>query len=312
MIRSRLHPVLLVLSLMVAAVASPGHAGASSAGPGQGDRPNIGYRFSYTPIYQFETDLDSGGRFDVQRHFLRFDIARLIDRHWTVGLGLGVDYERWTFSDIDGLAGVDLWNEIFRPGISVPIFYRTDTPWRFGVIPSMDFAGASGADAGESLSYGVVLSAAYTFGPDLMLGLGGGIFERLDQSEVFPYLVVDWKINDRLRLTNPFRAGPVGPAGLELVYTPNDALEMGVGGAYRSYRFRLDDSSVVADGIGEVAFWAPFIRVGRSLGSRCRLDLNGGALVGGSITIEDENAHELGDTDYDPAPFIGLTLKGRF
>ena len=80
----------------------------------------------------------------------------------------------------------------------------------------MDFAGASGAETGESLSYGAVLSAAYAFGPDLMVGLGAGVFERLDQSEVFPYVVIDWKINDRLRLTNPFRAGPVGPAGLEL------------------------------------------------------------------------------------------------
>ena len=69
---------------------------------------------------------------------------------------------------------------------------------------------------------------------------------------------------------------------------------------------------MVADGIGDVAFWAPFIRVGWRMGSRCRLDLNGGALVGGSITIEDEDANELGDTDFDPAPFIGLTLKGRF
>jgi hypothetical protein len=149
-------------------------------------------------------------------------------------------------------------------------------------------------------------------GQDLMVGAGTGIFERLDQSEVFPYLVIDWKIDDRLRLTNPFRAGPVGPAGLELVYTPDDTLEMGVGGAYRSYRFRLDDSSAVADGIGEVDFWAPFLRVGWRLGNHYRLDINGGALVGGSIAIEDENGNDLGDTGYDTAPFIGVTLKGRF
>jgi hypothetical protein len=312
MSRIRLIPAVLALSIALAAIALPGHADAQSTSPGGRDRSKTGYRFSYTPIYQLETDLDSGGSFDVQRHFLRFDIARFLDRHWTVGLGLSVDYERWNFSDIAGLAGVDLWDEIFRPGISVPVFYSPGEKWRFGVIPSIDFAGATGAETSESLSYGAVLTAAYAVRPGLMVGAGTGIFERLDQSEVFPYLVIDWKIDDRLRLTNPFRAGPVGPAGLELVYTPDDTLEMGVGGAYRSYRFRLDDSSAVADGIGEVDFWAPFLRVGWRLGNHYRLDINGGALVGGSIAIEDENGNDLGDTGYDTAPFIGVTLKGRF
>ena len=229
-----------------------------------------------------------------------------------MGLGLSFDYERWDFSGIAGLAGVDLWDEIFRPGISLPVFYSTGGKWRFGVIPSIDFAGASGAEASESLSYGAVLSAAYAVRPDLMLGLGTGIFDRLDQSEVFPFVVIDWKINDRLRLTNPFRAGPVGPAGLELVYAPDGSWEMGAGGAYRSYRFRLDDSSAVADGIGEVDFWAPFLRVGWRVGEHYRVDINGGAMLGGSITIEDENGNQLGETDYDAAPFVGLTLKGQY
>ena len=308
----RLIQAMLALWLVLATMAVPGLADAQSTDSGKGNRPKTMVRFSYTPIYQFETDLDSGGSFDVQRHFLRFDISRFINRQWTVGLGLSFDYERWDFSGIAGLSGIDPWDEIFRPGISLPVFYSTGGKWRFGIIPSIEFAGASGAEASESLSYGAVLTAAYAFGPDLMLGLGTGIFERLDQSDVFPFVVIDWKINNRLRLTNPFRAGPVGPAGLELVYAPDDSWEMGMGGAYRSYRFRLDDSSAVADGIGEVDFWAPFLRVGWRVGEHYRFDINGGAMVGGSITIEDENGNQLGETDYDTAPFVGVTLKGQF
>jgi hypothetical protein len=308
----RLIPAMLALWLVFATMAVPGLADAQSTDSGKRDRPKTMVRFSYTPIYQFDTDLDSGGSFDVQRHFLRFDISRFIDQHWTVGLGLSLDYERWDFSGIKDLSGVDLWDEIFRPGISLPVFYSTGGNWRFGIIPSIDFSGASGAETSESLSYGAVLSAAYAFGPNLMLGLGTGIFDRLDQSEVFPFVVIDWKINERLRLTNPFRAGPVGPAGLELVYAPDDSWEIGLGGAYRSYRFRLDDSSAVADGIGEVDFWAPFLRVGWRMGEHYRVDINGGATVGGSLTIEDENGSQLGETDYDAAPFVGLTLNGQF
>ncbi|MEE4112443.1 MAG: hypothetical protein V2I40_06480 [Desulfobacteraceae bacterium] len=308
----RLIPATVALSLVLATVAMPVRADAQSTESGKRDHAKTMVSFSYTPIYQFDTDLDSGGSFDVQRHFLRFDILRLIDRHWTVGVGLSLDYERWNFSDIDGLSGIDLWDEIVRPGISLPVFYSTGGKWRFGIIPSIDAAGATGAETSESLSFGAVVSAAYAFGPNLMLGLGAGIFDRLDQTEAFPYVVIDWKINEGLRLTNPFRAGPVGPAGLELVYAPDGSWEMGMGGAYRSYRFRLDDSSAVADGIGEVAFWAPFLRIGWRMGEHYRLDINGGALVGGSITIEDKNGNQLGETDYDAAPFVGVTLNGQF
>ena len=278
----------------------------------RGAAPKSSYRFSYTPTYQFDTDLDSGGQFDVQRHLLRFDTVRSIDKQWSVGLGLSFDYEHWNFTNRADLPSVDLWDAIYRPGMSIPVFYAPAGNWRFGIIPSIDFAGASGAGTSESFSYGTVLSAAYSFSPQLMLGLGAGWFERLGESKLFPYVVINWKINEQFRLTNPFRAGPVGPAGLELVYTPTTNWEVGTGGAYRSYRFRLDDSSTVSDGIAEVEFWAPFIRAGRKIGKHYRVDIHGGVMVDGSITIENEDGNEIGETDYETAPFLGITLKGRF
>ncbi len=271
-----------------------------------------GYRFSYTPIYQFEADLDGGGLFDVQRHFLRFDVTRFIDRQWMVGLGLSLDYERWNFSAIEGLAGIDPWDEIVRPGISVPIIYKTASGWRWMAVPRVEFAGASGAEVDEALSYGAVLAAMHAVGRNLMVGLGIGLFDRLDEWEFFPFLTIDWRINDRFTLSNPFQAGPAGPAGLELTATPNDRWQIGAGGAYRSYRFRLDDTSAVADGIGEVEGWVAFLRLGWRFTGRLRLDLNTGALIGGTIAIDDENGNERGETDFDTAPFIGLTISGQF
>jgi len=301
----------LLFALAFGLAAVPTRAAEPSSAAGK-KRSSSGYKLSYTPIYQFESDMDAGGKFAVQRHFLRFGTNRFINRNWMVGLGLGFDYEQWDFTSAAGLAGVSLWDDIFRTSISIPIFYSPGNQWRFGFIPTADFAGASGAEVDESASYGAVLTAAYTVGDDLTVGFGAGLFERLDQTEAFPFLVIDWQISDRLQLTNPFEAGPVGPAGLELIYTPNDRWEIGVGGAYRSYRFRLDDSSTVADGIGEVDFTAPFVRVGRQLGKQWRLNINGGATIDGSITIEDKDANELGSTDYDTAPFVGIMLECKF
>jgi len=154
--------------------------------------------------------------------------------------------------------------------------------------------------------------AAYAIKPNLTLGLGAGVFERLGQTEGYLFPVVDWQISEKLQLTNPFEAGPVGPAGLELTYHPSENWEMGIGGAYRSYRFRLDDSSTVADGIGQVDFWAPFGRIGRRLNKHLQLELTGGATLDGKIIIEDHNARHIGETDYETAPFFGLTLQGNF
>jgi len=311
MTRYRILTSLLFVALAWNFATGPVRAAEQSSGAIGNRPPQNRYTLSYTPLYQAKADLDSGGSFDVDRHFLRFDATRMINRQWMVGLGLSFDYERWNFSEVSALAGVDLWDEIYRPGISVPVFYMPGEKWRFGLIPSVELAGASGAEAGESMSYGAVFMAAYTIRPGLTLGLGSGLFERLGQAEVYVFPVVNWKINDQFRLTNPFEAGPVGPAGLELTYTPNENWQLGIGGAYRSYRFRLDDSSTVADGIGQVDFWAPFARIGRKLDKRFRLDLNFGAAFDGKIIVEDQNARHIGETGYDPAPFVGLTLKGN-
>lgn len=306
-VRLGVSTILAAMAMAVSAHAQPGDPG--SAGPAP---PKYTFSFSYTPVYQFETDLDSGGEFDVERHFLRFDVTRIVDRQWAVGLGLSFDYENWNFSGIDGLAGIDLWDEIFRPGISLPIAYSTTNQWRLMAIPSVEFAGASGAETDESLSYGAVISAMHAAGPNLRIGVGAGVFDRLDEWEAFPFLAIDWKIDDRFKISNPFRAGIAGPAGLELVYTPTDRWELGMGGAFRSYRFRLDDSDAVPDGIGEVEFWAAFLRIGWRLGESYRLDINGGACIDGKISIDDEDGNDLGETGTDTAPFVGITLKGRF
>jgi hypothetical protein len=164
----------------------------------------------------------------------------------------------------------------------------------------------------EALTYGAVVSLSHAFSRDLVLGIGVGVFDRLEETDAFPFLVIDWKISPHVRLTNPLRAGPAGPAGLELVYSPDGIWSFGVGGAYRSYRFRLDDRSAVTDGIGEVEFLVTFAKAARRFGSRLSLDISAGALFDGEIAIEDAGGNELGSTGYDTAPFAAVTLTGRF
>jgi len=77
-----------------------------------------------------------------------------------------------------------------------------------------------------------------------------GVVPPHGETKGFPYIAVDWKITDDLRLSNPF-ARALRPAGLELSYGSLIAGDRG-GGAYRSFRFRLDDSGVAPNGVGEL------------------------------------------------------------
>ncbi len=89
MIRNRLIPAVLALAIVFAATVLPGHADAHPADSGESSRPKSAYRLAYTPVYQLATDLDSGGRFDVQGHFLRFGIIPALDWSGATGAETG-------------------------------------------------------------------------------------------------------------------------------------------------------------------------------------------------------------------------------
>ena len=277
-----------------------------------GQKEGYRFSFSYTPVYQFETDLDSGGSFDVSRHYLNFDVSRPFGRNLRLGLGLSYEFEKWNFNDLTSVIEATPWSSIHRPGISLPIFYTFSDNWILGFTPTIEYSGESGAKFGDSLNYGGILSLAHPFSRNLYLGLGVGLFNRLEKTTVFPFIVIDWKISDQFRITNPFRAGPAGPAGLELVYSPADNWELAIGGSYRFYRFRLDDKSAVPNGIGDNKFVVGFLRVQRKLGANFSIDLAGGALFAGRLSIEDSTGDKLGSDNYDPSPFLALTLAGKF
>ena len=268
--------------------------------------------FAITPVYQITGDLDSGGDADYAGVFTSIGRRWDLDSRATIGLRLSFDYEDWHFHDIAAFDGVQPWNQLFRAGISVPYSYTTDGGWRLTFSPTVVFSGESGADFSDALEYGAMVSGARRFGPDLTLGLGVGVYERIEQTRAFPFLIIDWRITDRLRLTNPLPAGPAGPAGLELSYALGSGWEIGIAGAFRSFRFRLDEKGPVPSGIGENEYIPVVARIGRELSDSLTFNFYAGVALAGNLRVEDRNGNGLYDEDRDPAGLIGLSLIGRF
>lgn len=290
----------------VAIVLSAGMAAAPAA------RAAPSVSFSVTPVYQVDAGLDSGGEAGFTALLASAGAGWRLHPRASLGARLRLDYEDWRFDDPRGFGGVAPWTRLYRAGVSVPYGLETAGGWRWGLTPTIEYSGEAGARLEDALEYGFTASVSRDVRPDLTLGLGVGVFERLEDSSVFPFLIVDWRISERLRLTNPFAAGPAGPAGLELSYRLPSGWTAGVGAAYRSYRHRLDQDGPYPGGVGEHRFVPLFVQLGRDLSKGMALRLYAGVAAGTRLRVEDEDGRRLEEEDADPSATLGVSLSGRF
>ena len=286
-----------VISVTARAQAAPGDVSGSAAVTG------------YT---QFNTKLDSGGRFNWAGGLGSASLTRQFTPQLSIGLAARYEYQSWNFNEPDAFGNVAPWKNLNAPSIGVDFTYAWAPDLFIKVIPTVAWTYESGASTGDALTYGAVASVSKAFSPDLLVGLGVSAFRRIDKTQALPFLVVNWKINDQWRVNNPFAAGPAGGAGLEVVYTPNDRWEFAQGLTYRSYRFRLATDNATPSGIGENSFIPLFMRVTRKLTKDARVDFYGAIVTGGKLTVDTENGGGLYSDNYKIGPALGATLVVNF
>jgi hypothetical protein len=262
-------------------------------------------------LYQFQSDLDRGGNFSASRYFINGRWSHPLNANLSLGIGLRYAYEHYSFSETTGFSGKAPWGDIHMPDLSLAAYYRTDSGWRFLAAATGGFSGESGADTGDSLIYGGTLAVSKRIGPDLTLGLGAGIYRRFEETSFFPLIFIKWKISEQWSVGNALQAGPTGPAGLELVFRPGEDWSFGLGGAYRSVRFRLSRDGVAPGGIGSEKSFPVWLRASRRLSKESTLDLYGGLLPGGQLRIEDSSGREVSTDDYRTTPFLALNFSWR-
>jgi len=283
--------------------------GAQAQPAGSRDTGRTVYSFSFSPINQFESDFAQGGSFSVQRYVFNFETSSPVANSLRAGISLGYEFEKFHFSGTTAFAGTDPWSDIHRFSAGLPASYRMTDSWSLFISPQVEWYGESAvANWKDALGYGAIFAVSYRVSPGLTLGAGAGVFSRMAETKGFPYIAIDWKITEELRLNNPFRTSPSGPAGLELSYRISERWEIAAGGAYRSFRFRLDDSGVAPNGIGEVDSTVGYARLTYRMGRDFKLDLYGGAAFNGKVRIADSNGNELGSDDFKTAPMMALSL----
>jgi hypothetical protein len=260
-------------------------------------------------VHQLDSALDGGGEFHVNRLAVVGGVGYRPDFTRSVSLSVGYDRNDYGFS---GLSDGSPWGDINTLKLGVPVRWGLDEHWTLFMIPTVRWNAEDGANWGEALGGGGFAGFSYRFGEQLTIGPGFGALTQLDASpSFFPVLIVQWDITDELRLETGRGLGASQGPGLSLAYSPFPGWEFSLGGRYEKIRFRLSETNVNADGVGEDRGVPLYLGVTWRWSDDGRVSLLGGVRLGGKLQLDDPTGSEISSREYDAAPFLGFAFDWR-
>ena len=259
-----------------------------------------------------DSDLDQGGELGVSQTDFDLGYDWSLGRGANLGLSIGASIQDYDFGQAGSPDFNAPWSDVTK--------YSFGLSWRrplgddgvLFIAPSMGFARGKGADWSKSFTFGTILSYGYRVSESLTIGFGAGAFFGLEETTAFPVLLIDWQISDDWRIGNPFRPGPTGPAGLEVVYAPSSDWEVALGGGWRSNRFRLDEDGANPNGIGEIEGVPVFLRLTWMASDSVSVDVYAGQFLSGELTVENRKGKKVGSDDMDSAPLAAISITAQF
>ncbi|MEH6590078.1 MAG: hypothetical protein V7746_07485 [Halioglobus sp.] len=265
-------------------------------------------------VQQFDTDFSDGpGEFNVSRGFLQGSLGYAWDRRNTVSFSVGAGRSSYDFSSEATIDGQEPWDRVEDYRISVPVRFSPTERSDVIVIPSVRSYAQSGASLNDGRTEGVLAGISWKISDSLTIGPGVGWFSELGGgSNVFPIVVIDWKITEKWGLTTGRgMAASQGP-GLTLNYQLSKKWQFGLTGRYEKTRFALDDDTSISGGFGEDQSLPLLLTLGYSPWPMTSVTAIVGAEFEGSLSLEDDKGKEVAGSDYKTAPVLGLTFSSRF
>ncbi len=224
---------------------------------------------------------------------------------WAVSLSGGYDKLNFDWGQQGVvLRDLDSWSSVNRYKASVALSYVLNKQWILVAAPTIQYAYADGTSASNAQSYGLLTSAMLRLSDGSMFGFGLAYLNDINQVRTLPYLMLDWQINDKWRLGNPFAAGFSGPGGIELNYKLTDTIEFGVGSSYFTQRFLVRDDDTTM----EISQIATFLRVGWKATPSLSVSGYWGYYFNGELELSEQKNAE----DIDNQMTFGIAAKYKF
>lgn len=260
--------------------------------------------------HMFESKLDGPG--DVQRDSVvgwlghRFDISDVFKIQTQL-------MYNGSFYDFDGSGGVLDWDDIHSATLAAIGAWRVHEQWTLllGAVAKSD--GEGGASFDDTLTGGALVGFQYVSSPDLQIGLAIGAISALENGgALIPLPLVSWRFAEDWEFTlGPILLDRLGYGG-EIKWRPSKQWDVSTGITYTKRRFRLDENGSNADGIGQDTNAPLFVRVGFHPTPNIDLNLLGTLQMGGELRVETRAGNRVIESDYDPAPGIGVRAHFRF
>ena len=308
--------VCLVLSFLLIFVAFPTFAGDEETGK---NSFRSGHKIGWSAfsrggfVHQFDTDIDNGGSFSVNRLFIQGGPTYTTEGGTSLSLALGYGLDEYDFSGDSGFGSRQPWEDIHTLRLSIPLRWQVSEKWSGFASPTLRFSGESGADFSDSITGGAFVGFSYRYSDRLSFGPGIGVLTQLeDNISVIPILVINWKMTETLSLTTGRGIGATLGPGLTLKWQPSRAWAFSLGGRYESRRFRLADNGTHPNGIGEDRSFPIFGGIEYSFTPMVRISAVCGVEVGGELRLEDEGGDTIIEEDHDPAGVLGFAFSARF
>lgn len=269
------------------------------------------YELSASYEYGFDTDIDGGGSFSLNRYNIGVDLKKQIDRQWGISFDAGYTLTDYDFSGSGGFGLLDPWDKINKATAGFRVNYQLSRKWGVGAGPFIRFSGESGADFGDSLTYGGTLGFLYTPSRNFFAGAGVFISSRIeDDVLVVPGLLFNWQINEKLRLSSLLTGirTELGPR-VQMNYDIGNGFSTGLSVGYEFQRFRLDDEGIAVNGVGDIKMLPVWGSIYYNINRAVRLAFYGGAGFLGELELEDSSGDRIEKEDFDTLFFIGGGLR---
>jgi len=272
------------------------------------------FRIDGGAVHQSDSDLkDGGGKFSLDRWFVSAGIDYAWNQRNMAGITVGGGRSDYVFDEQTAFGGGNPWGEIEDLRLAVTTRFKISNTGTAILIPTIRTNGESGADSGDSRTYGLFAAAAWRINDDLTIGPGIGVFSRLeDGTRAFPILIIDWDIGERWNLsTGRGLAASQGP-GLTLSYQLSRRWELALTGRYEDLEFRLDDEGAAPGGIGRDQSFPLVVSGVFDAGPMASFSIFTGVELSGKLKLKNAFDEVVDESSYDPAALFGATVELRF
>ena len=269
------------------------------------------YELSANYEYGFDTEIDNGGSFSLNRYSIGVDLKKQIDKQWSISLDAGYSLSDYDFSGSEGFGALDPWDKINKASVGFRVNYQLSRKWGVGAGPFVRFSGESGADFGDSVTYGGTLGFLYTPSRNFFAGAGVFISSRIEDDVLFvPGLLFNWQINEKLRFSSLLTGirTELGPR-VQFNYDIGQGFSTGLSVGYEFQRFRLDDEVIAVNGVGDIKVLPVWGSIYYNLNKVVRLAFYGGAGFLGELELEDSSGDRIEKEDFDTLFFIGGGIR---